>query len=136
MSHRTAASRVAALFAATLALGASGDPAFAKQKQFPDGLPPAPAPAAAPAPAEPVAMAVPAPAEPPPAADENPPVDEDKPTDENAETTSESEHEDTPKAATGAAPAPPAPKPVRRPIARKAKPRATTKPKHYVPADI
>jgi hypothetical protein len=44
MSHRTAASRVAALLAATLALVASGAPAFAKQKPFPDGLPPAPAP--------------------------------------------------------------------------------------------
>jgi hypothetical protein len=46
MSHRTAASRVAALLAATLALSASGVPAFAKQKPFPDGQPPAPAPAA------------------------------------------------------------------------------------------
>jgi hypothetical protein len=43
MSHRTVASRVAALFAATLVLGASGAPAFAKQKPMPDGLPPAPA---------------------------------------------------------------------------------------------
>lgn len=104
--------------------------------QMPSPAKPAPAPTAAPRPPAPVAATAPATAEPEPAVADTEPTDKGEPTDESAEATRESEHEDTPESATSATPTPPAPKPVRRPVVRKAKPRATTKPKHYVPADI